>query len=316
MNFFNQFKKKIKIAPVKSEREQVLDHYSALAAEHGIEFVDDLDRGVIIITRGNERFLIASEHFIYAADFVKQFDYYFSTVEPVRVDAYDVQDFSKPGWHIMRATGERFYFTSTAEDIRATQDYVAQLDPQPGEVIIDVGAYCGLSAPTFSRAVGPRGRVVAVEPDPRNMEALRLNLQNVENVQIINKAIAGERGEVLFLSEGNMGAAIVAGATGRNKTIAIEAVTLGDIVEDAKLLKVDIVKIDIEGAEYGVIESSEDLISSLGARWSVELHMDLVTSQPINVERVRGVFDRAGYKSWLQEAGAHVGAPTIFAWPR
>jgi FkbM family methyltransferase len=316
MNFFNQFKKKIKIAPVKSEREQVLDHYSALAAEHGIEFVDDLDRGVIIITRGNERFLIASEHFIYAADFVKQFDYYFSTVEPVRVDAYDVQDFSKPGWHIMRATGERFYFTSTAEDIRATQDYVAQLDPQPGEVIIDVGAYCGLSALTFSRAVGPRGRVVAVEPDPRNMEALRLNLQNVENVQIINKAIAGERGEVLFLSEGNMGAAIVAGATGRNKTIAIEAVTLGDIVEDAKLLKVDIVKIDIEGAEYGVIESSEDLISSLGARWSVELHMDLVTSQPINVERVRGVFDRAGYKSWLQEAGAHVGAPTIFAWPR
>jgi FkbM family methyltransferase len=316
MNFFNRFKKEIKIAPVKSEREQVLDHYSALAAEHGIEFFDDLDRGVIIITRGNERFLIASEHFIYAADFVKQFDYYFSTVEPVRVDAYDVQDFSKPGWHIMRATGERFYFTSTAEDIRATQDYVAQLDPQPGEVVIDVGAYCGLSALTFSRAVGPRGRVVAVEPDPRNMEALRLNLQNVENVQIINKAIAGERGEVLFLSEGNMGAAIVAGATGRNKTIAIEAVTLGDIVEDAKLLKVDIVKIDIEGAEYGVIESSEDLISSLGARWSVELHMDLVTSQPINVERVRGVFDRAGYKSWLQEAGAHVGAPTIFAWPR
>ena len=316
MKLFNRFFGAKKPQVVKSEREQVLDHYASLACEYGIDLVDDLEGGVITVTSGSRRFLLAGEHFVYAADFVTKFDYYFSTVEPVRVDAYDVQDFSKPGWHIMRATGERFYFTSTAEDIRATQDYVDQLNPQPGDIVIDVGAYCGLSALTFSRAVGPKGRVVAVEPDPRNMEALRLNLQGVENIQIVNKAISGARGEVLFLSEGNMGAAIVAGVTGRNKTIAIEAVTLRDVIEEARLPRVDIVKIDIEGAEYGVIESSEDLISSLGARWSVELHTDLVTSQPIDVERVRKVFDRAGYKSWLQEAGAHVGAPTVFAWPR
>ena len=316
MKLFDRFFSAKKPQVVKSEREQVLDHYGSLACEYGIELVDDLEGGVITVTSGSRRFLLAGEHFVYAADFVTQFDYYFSTVEPVRVGDYEVQDFSKPGWHIMRATGERFYFTSTAEDIRATQDYVAQLDPRPGDIVIDVGAYCGLSALTFSRAVGPHGRVVAVEPDPRNMEALRLNLQGVENVQIINKAISGARGEVLFLSEGNMGAAIVAGVTGRNKTISIEAVTLRDVIEEARLPKVDIVKIDIEGAEYGVIESSEDLISSLGARWSVELHTDLVTSRPIDVERVRKVFDRVGYKSWLQEAGVHVGAPTIFAWPR
>ena len=316
MNLFNLFSRVKNPEVIKSEREQVLAHYEFLACEHGIELVDDIDRGVITVTNGKRRFLLASEHFVYAADFVKQFDYYFSTVEPVHLDGYDVQDFSKPGWHIMRATGERFYFTSTAEDIRATQDYVAQLTPQPGDVVIDVGAYCGLSALTFSRAVGPKGRVIAVEPDPRNQEALRLNLQNIENIEIVNRAVAGRRGEVLFLSEGNMGAAIVARATGRNKTIPVQAVTLKDVIENANLSKVDIIKIDIEGAEYEVIDASEELIISLGARWSVELHTDLVTSRPIDVERVRKVFDRCGYKSWLQDAGAHVGAPTIFAWPR
>jgi hypothetical protein len=168
---------------IENTRRSVMDGFKPIAAAKGVDLSYKGKGEPILVTRGKQRFIVAAEHFLYACDFCNQFEYYFSSVKPVVIDGFEVADFSQPGWHVVPHTGDRLFFTSMAEDIGATLDYIKYLQPKPGDVVLDVGAYCGLSALTFSRAVGQEGVVITIEPDPRNFAALELNLQDIVNVR-------------------------------------------------------------------------------------------------------------------------------------
>lgn len=303
--------------------EAMRSHFVALfretSAPKGIVVAYDAPGGPITVTRGRQRFVVAAEHFLYAGDLCNQFDYYFGSTVPEERDGLAVVDYSRPGWHVDRASGRRMFYTSLAEDAGATRDYMEYLAPGPGETVLDVGSYCGLSVLAFAEAVGPSGRVLAFEPDPRNHAALLVNLRGAgepTNVVVENKAVSGAAGTLRFSSEGNMGSALVSKESPRGAVIEVESTTLRDVVARHGLGRVGAIKLDIEGAEYGVIESSEDLIPALGARWAVELHADPVTETPVDVDRVRRVFDRLDHVTVLQAAGDHAAAPTVFAYPR
>jgi FkbM family methyltransferase len=295
----------------------MVESFTNLGAAKGILVEYTGDGGLITVTKGRQRIILSAEHFIYAGDLCNQFDYYFSSTLPDTIDGMEVVDYSTPRWHVLRS-GERIFYTSIAEDIGATRDYIDYLAPQEGEVVLDVGAYCGLSVLAFSRAVGRSGKVIAFEPDPRNYEALKMNLTQAgsSNVVVENKAVSGTAGTLLFSSEGNMGSAIVPVETERGTAIEVESTTLRDVVERHKLDQVGVIKLDIEGAEYGVIENSGDIIEKIGARWAVELHGDPLTGTPVNVDRIRSIFDRLGYLTVLQLGSETAAATTVFAFPR
>src|SRR5262249_42303416 len=67
--------------------------------------------------------------------------------------------------------------------------------PQPGMVILDIGAGDGADTFNFSRAVGPTGKVIAVEAHPRTFEMLRTNcrLNRLANVIPVNAAAMNQR---------------------------------------------------------------------------------------------------------------------------
>ena len=71
---------------------------------------------------------------------------------------------------------------------------------KPGDCVLDVGANIGLYSLALSRAVGPSGRVIAVEPDPDNLALLRRNLQanGCTNVTVVEEALGDEAKEVLL----------------------------------------------------------------------------------------------------------------------
>jgi len=302
---------------IETTRRSTIAHFNRLGAAKNITVEYAGNGGPIFVTNGARRFILAAEHFMYAGDLCLQFDYYAGSTVPEHIDGTEVFDYSKPGWHTTRDTGERIYYTSLAEDTGSIRDYIKYLAPREGEVILDVGAYCGLSVLAFSRAVGPSGRVIAFEPDPRNYEALQINLveSGATNVVAENQAMSGRAGTLRFSSEGNMGSALVARETERGRTIEVQSTTLHDVVERHHLETIGAIKLDIEGAEYGVIESSTDIIGKLGARWAIELHADPVTGTPADIGRVRSIFDRLGYLTVLQHASETTGGPTIFAYP-
>jgi FkbM family methyltransferase len=117
--------------------------------------------------------------------------------------------------------------------------------------VVDAGAHVGffsLAASRFAR------EVIAIEPHPINYKLLKLNLDRnkTNNVITINKALWYETSKVRFHESFHTGGGSVFDDS--SKSYEVQTVTLEDIVDE--IGDIDLLKIDIEGAEFKVLEKS------------------------------------------------------------
>lgn len=129
---------------------------------------------------------------------------------------------------------------------------------RPGDCALDVGANIGLYSLALSRAVGPTGRVIAVEPDPENLALLRRNLQHngCTNVIVIGEALGDQAGTVLLYEtdQANRGALSTVDIAGVGQQSARPVpIRRGDTLLEEMGLKPRIAKIDVEGTEPQVL---------------------------------------------------------------
>jgi FkbM family methyltransferase len=137
----------------------------------------------------------------------------------------------------------------------------------PGEllsearVIVDLGANIGLTTLFFSQFF-PEARYVCVEPNPLNADVLRRNVVWLANrVSVIECAIAGHCGEISFIdSDWSWGGHTEPGKTG---TRTVPCSTLGSILKSHHLSSVDLLKVDIEGAEDMVFAGRPDWLATV-----------------------------------------------------
>ena len=126
-----------------------------------------------------------------------------------------------------------------------------------GETAVDVGACYGDTAMPMLMKVGSAGKVIAIEPLPINIRFLRLNLQEFENCEIIEKAMWNEKGIVTFwLHEALTGGSIEEGYS-RSREIRILADTIDNTLAS---IAVDFLKIDVEGSEIQVLEGAVETL--------------------------------------------------------
>jgi FkbM family methyltransferase len=127
---------------------------------------------------------------------------------------------------------------------------------QPGSVFVDVGASVGYFTILAARAVGPEGRVIACEPGPQNQSVLLLNtvVNGLDNVRILPYAVSDAAAVLLYHHLGGGNGAISA-FDGTPESVGtrelVQARRLDDILEGEP--RVDVVKIDVEGAEGRVL---------------------------------------------------------------
>ena len=139
----------------------------------------------------------------------------------------------------------------------------------PGSVVIDVGANIGYYTVQFARAVGPEGRVVAVEPDPDNVAILRRNLalNRLHNVHVVPKAAAAVSGSVsLFRSDENRGDHRLHDPGDGRRKVVVEAVSLDEELA-AITGPVSLVKLDIQGAEPGAVRGMARFLQRHPEAW-------------------------------------------------
>lgn len=136
--------------------------------------------------------------------------------------------------------------------LRDAEDYWFYLyKPQPGDVIVDIGAGRGEDVLAFSRAVGPAGRVWAIEPHPLSFAVLerlcRLNrLANVTALQYASMDRTEElQIETLPVWESNYVRSGPPGAA----TYPVHGVRFDDLAEQHGIERIDFLKMNIEGAE-------------------------------------------------------------------
>lgn len=134
------------------------------------------------------------------------------------------------------------------EEIFCDDEYQHAVLP-PVRVIVDGGANVGASVLWF-RSQYPAARIIALEPDPRTFSKLVRTLANVENVDLVPWALAGSDGSVtLFRSTLSWESCI----DDDRGTLRVRSVTLGYLMLDKCLTSIDLLKLDIEGAEWQVL---------------------------------------------------------------
>lgn len=132
-----------------------------------------------------------------------------------------------------------------------------------GAVVIDCGANQGIYACALGALVGPNGRVYAFEPQVYAVEALLQNirLNGFPQVSVDQAAISNDNGTALLdLSSGPVCASILKNA-GRTKMISVPTLSLTSFAERVDLRRLDLIKMDIEGAEYDALVGASAIIA-------------------------------------------------------
>lgn len=192
-----------------------------------------------------------------------------------------------------------------------TSDVLRRL-VRPGMSVADVGANIGLLTLVMAHAVGPEGKVIAFEPEatPRaNLEKMK-HLNGLAWVEVRDQAVGREAGRLTFhVSEiiGHSSLYALPEAEGARK-VEVEVVRLDDVAPAKRL---DIVKIDVEGAELdvmagmkGVIAKNPDL--AIIAEFGPE-HLARVGQTPVQWFKA---FADAGFKPYLIDESTSACVPT------
>lgn len=138
----------------------------------------------------------------------------------------------------------------------------------PGSVMVDIGANFGYHAMLAARRVGPQGHVFAFEPSPRNYELLanHARINGLTNVTAEPMAVAAEKGTLtLFLSEGNFGAHSVSAQNvqhGEGGAVTVPTTTLDAYFAERPGQRIDVIKMDAQGAEGQIIEGGRTVLTS------------------------------------------------------
>ncbi len=133
-------------------------------------------------------------------------------------------------------------------------------------VFVDIGANVGsvsLFVDNFNKDREDKIRVFAIEPEPHNLSLLQKNIENnpVENVTVINKAIWHQNKEVLITNRGGNSSIFEIEGVEQTK---IQAITLERLFRENNIKHVDVMKIDIEGAEFDlIINASEKTLAKI-----------------------------------------------------
>jgi FkbM family methyltransferase len=187
---------------------------------------------------------------------------------------------------------------------------------KPGDTVIDVGAHAGLFTLLLAYQVWDCGRVVAYEPNPHMVELLRDNVTMnwlSDRVEIIGKAVAAETGQLPFLAPSRYT------MTGSLRPVEhiletedrVEALERLDVdaepldVHLGRFERINLIKIDVEGAEEQVFAGMEQMLAS-GAvrRVSFEVARELMGDDWMPfAERLRRLADEGWEFCTISDAG-------------
>ncbi len=179
-----------------------------------------------------------------------------------------------------------FKVRTPSSDLRTTKqvfinleyDFVVETEPT---VIVDAGANIGLAAIYFANKY-QNAKIIAIEPELNNFNLLKQNVEPYPNILPIHAALWDNNEEINLVDPGFghwrfiTSSNLTADTPPDNTCHKVMAMTINKIITDYNLEKIDILKIDIEGAEKEVFHSSSSWIEKVNAI-IIELHEDLKT---------------------------------------
>jgi FkbM family methyltransferase len=161
-------------------------------------------------------------------------------------------------------------------DVFRSGDYDFPFDTPP-ESIVDAGAYTGLSTVWSARRF-PKAHIVAIEPDPENLALLRDNVAGLTAVSVVPAALWPTPGTLELVDPGSGPWAYQTRPAGEAHNTddvptraVVPTISVAQLLEAEPSHHIDLLKLDIEGAEVEVLEQAASWIDEVGAI-CLELH--------------------------------------------
>ena len=158
-------------------------------------------------------------------------------------------------------------------------------------VIFDCGANIGISCLFFIKLY-PKAKIKAFEADPEIAKTLSSNLQKFKNVDIINKAVWIHNNGIEISLEGADSASVY----GYKNRVKVNSARLRDFIDNEK--KIDMLKIDIEGAEIEIIKDCKENLSKVENIF-IEYHSFL--NQPQELDTILKILTENKFRYFIKQ---------------
>jgi len=130
-------------------------------------------------------------------------------------------------------------------------------------VFVDVGSHIGKYSIAVANAMGGKGKVISIEPEPHNFLCLKknVNLNRLTNISLSNLVCCDKDGDTAFYVHNRFTSChSIYPYTDANK-ITAKASRLDTILRKLKTSRVDLIKIDVENAELDVLKGAMDILN-------------------------------------------------------
>ena len=191
----------------------------------------------------------------------------------------------KSGFHTI--ADDPFWFRLELLTNRHEVETTQQLDRvvQPDMVMLDIGAHVGYYSCRYAPILGENGRIFAFEPHPRTFAVLSHNVGKYKNVTAVQAALAAEEGtaelhdylmmsasgslhydeslveiQQAHISEKDVAPRIDEGFAAQ--TFTVRTMPVDEYLAEQGITQVDVVKMDIEGAELGALRGMTKTIAN------------------------------------------------------
>ncbi|MBP6272087.1 MAG: FkbM family methyltransferase [Fluviicola sp.] len=173
-----------------------------------------------------------------------------------------------------------------------------------GSVFMDIGANIGLMSTIASKIVGEKGRVYAVEANPKTIEVLRHNcaINQCENIEILPIALASEKGSAILYENWNVnrgGASLI--SQGDEHGITVSKERLDDLFSQDS--PVHLVKIDVEGFELEVLKGGVAWFKTQQPVFIIEVSTQRSNQEGATPESIMSFVAELGNYSFFKQKG-------------
>ena len=130
---------------------------------------------------------------------------------------------------------------------------------EKGSIVLDVGANIGYFATFFAQRAA---HVYAIEPTPSTLALLRENVSAYSNVTVLPVAVSDQPGTMsLWIDDRNAGDNTLYEQPGR-RSVTVPVTTVDALVRELQIPRVDLIKIDIQGAEVAAFRGMRETLRS------------------------------------------------------
>lgn len=144
------------------------------------------------------------------------------------------------------------------QDYSPLKGYEMYRQLQPGDTVVDAGAFPGDYTLFAAGRVGPEGKVIALEPDEKNRKRFQKNIEKsgYSNIEVVPKGLWNEETTLSVTAQG------VASTIHEEGSLQIEVCPLDRILHDLDVKQIDVLKMDIEGAELEALQGASQTLTT------------------------------------------------------